>query len=376
MGENDKKKMTYAATGVNYDEMDPFKRLALEAALSTAKNLEKFGFKEVTESRGESAYVIDVGPFMLAFVEEGLGTKNKVAEEMMYLARVMNGLAGKTYHDNIMQCNFAMAANDLSTVGADPFVSMLHLAVGDSKFFTNKKRSEDIVSGHAQACNIAGCAWGGGESPMLRDIIFPGTAVYAGSATGIIKPKENLLLGSRIEDGDVIIIIPSSGIHANGLTLARDLAETLPRGYLTELPSGITYGEALLKPTTIYAPLINECAPLLHYAVNITGHGWRKFMRAQQSFTYVIHSIPELPEIFRFIQKYGNVSNREAYGNLNMGAGYALFTSRENAGKVLGAARDLGFGALKAGFVEKSNEKSVYIDPLNLKFKADELNVR
>jgi len=98
---------------------------------------------------------------------------------------------------------------------------MMHLAAGTSKYFTNERRSRDIVEGHADACNISGCAWGGGESPTLRDIIYPGTAVFAGSATGIINPKSNLLLGSRVEVNDAIIFASSSGIHANGLTLAQ-----------------------------------------------------------------------------------------------------------------------------------------------------------
>jgi len=117
MNKGTRSEMTYSATGVNYEEMDPFKRLALQAAIPTAENLRRHGFKEIAESRGESAYVVDVGPFLLVFVEEGLGTKNKVAEDMMSIARAMYGPAGETYHRKIMQCNLAMAVNDLSTVG-------------------------------------------------------------------------------------------------------------------------------------------------------------------------------------------------------------------------------------------------------------------
>jgi phosphoribosylformylglycinamidine cyclo-ligase len=369
-------KMTYAGSGVDYDAMDPFKRRMLEAALPTAANLARHGFEEVTESRGESAYVVDVGPFMLAFVEEGLGTKNKVAEAMAHLARSMRGLTGETFSDNIAQCNLAMQVNDLSTVGAAPFVSMLHTAAGTSGWFADEKRNDDIAVGHAAACDIAGCAWGGGESPTLRDIIFPGTAVFAGSSTGVINPKSNLLLGSRIRAGDVIIIIRSSGIHANGLTLCRDIEAILPKGYLTELPSGITYGEALLEPTVIYSPLINACAPLLHYAVNITGHGWRKLMRARQSFRYVINNVPMPQEIFTFIQRHGNVSDREAYGNLNMGAGYAFFASPEQEHGILRTAEALEFDAMTAGYVEEGEGRSVVIKPLDLEYNANELKVR
>ncbi|EKE11016.1 MAG: hypothetical protein ACD_15C00153G0001 [uncultured bacterium] len=376
MEEKMKDSMTYAGTGVDYAAMDPFKRRMLDAALPTAANLDQYGFTEIAESRGESAYVVDVGPFMLAFVEEGLGTKNIVAEEMAHLARAMQGLTGRTYHDGIMQCNLAMQVNDLSTVGAAPFVSMLHVAAGNAKWFTDERKNDDIAMGHAAACNITGCVWGGGESPTLRDIIFPNTAVFAGSSTGVINPKSNLLLGSRIQKGDSIIFVYSSGIHANGLTLTRDIAEILPRGYLTELPSGVTYGEALLEPTTIYSPLVNACASMLHYAVNITGHGWRKLMRAQQIFHYVIDTVPIAPELFQFIQEHGGVSNREAYGNLNMGVGYAFFAPQKHVQSILQIADSLGYGADEAGYVESGNSRKVIIDPLDIVYDADELKVR
>lgn len=370
------KGMTYTGTGVDYGAMDPYKLKMLEKALPTAKNLIQHGFREVTESRGESAYVVDVGPFLLAFVEEGLGTKNIVAEQMMQIGRYLFGLTGTTYHENIMHCNLAMQVNDLSTVGAAPFVSMLHTAAGNSKWFSNEKRNGDIATGQAEACDIAGCAWGGGESPTLRDIIFPGTAVYAGSCAGVINPKENLLLGSRVEHGNRIIVFRSSGVHANGYTLARDLEEKLPKGYMTELPSGQTYGEALLERTIIYAPLVNACASLVNYAINITGHGWRKLMRAQQPFRYVIKNLPVPQEIFTFIQKHGNVSDREAYGNLNMGGGYAFIVSDKNVAKIMQIAAQLGFDGIEAGYVESSDSRSVYLEPLNLNYMADELKVR
>ena len=377
MGQPQEEGMTYAGTsGVDYEAMDPYKRTMLKAALPTAANLTRLGFVEIPESRGESAYVVDVGPFLLAFVEEGLGTKNKVAEAMAYISRALYGLTGKTYHGKIMHCNLAMQVNDLSTVGADPFVSMLHTAAGTSKWFTDEKRNEDIADGQAEACNITGCAWGGGESPTLRDIIFPGTAVFAGSSAGIINPKENLLLGSRIKEGNAIVVFRSSGIHANGLTLARDIEEKLAKGYMTELPSGMTYGEALLEETIIYSPLVRACASLINYAVNITGHGWRKLMRAQQNFRYVVKNLPVPQEIFTFMQSSGNVSDREAYGNLNMGAGYAFFVPQENVERVLQVAAELGFEAMVAGYVEESDGRSVYLEPLNLNYDADELKVR
>ncbi|HBP00938.1 MAG: Phosphoribosylaminoimidazole (AIR) synthetase [Candidatus Moranbacteria bacterium GW2011_GWE1_49_15] len=370
MSEQLEQGMTYAGTGINYKEMDPFKRKALGRALRTRRNLERLGFKVVEESYGESAIVIDVGPFYLVVVEEGLGTKNLVAE-------AMEEISGEACHGLVAQCNFAMASNDLSTVGATPFLAMLHLAVGNAKWLADKERTDALVDGYGDACDEAGCTWGGGETPTLRDIVNPSSAVFANCCIGAIMDKDNLLLGSRIEHGDAIILVESSGIHANGLTLARDIRAKLPEGYAAKLPSGRKYGEVLLDPTIIYAPLVDACAHLLHYAVNITGHGWRKLMRAKQNFTYVVEKLPEVPEIFRFMQEHGPVDDREAYGNLNMGAGFALYASPRHADEIVQIAQGLGLKALTAGYVFESERRQVVIGPLdNLTYDEEELKVR
>ena len=199
---------------------------------------------------------------------------------------------------------------------------------------------------------------------------------------GIIEPKSRLIRGN-IQHGDAIILIESSGIHANGLTLARAIAEKLPDDYLTRLPNGRTYGETLLDPTLIYVPLIEDCLNRgieIHYAVNITGHGWRKLMRATQPFAYVIEHLPKQQLIFDFIQKYGPVDDREAYGNLNMGAGFALYVPESEVQKVWTVFQSYGhsypFGAVYAGHIEESREKKVIIKPKGLEYGGVTLGVR
>ena len=93
-------------------------------------------------------------------------------------------------------------------------------------------------------------AWGGGETPALAGIVEAGRIDLAASCTGLVNPKERLSLGDKLGPGDAIVLLASSGIHANGLSLARKLAERLPQGYLTEVAPGLGYGEALLAPTT------------------------------------------------------------------------------------------------------------------------------
>jgi len=375
------KGITYAGTGVDYSAMDPFKREAQFAAVQTrgAQNLIRYGMREVTPSRGESAYLIETKDSYLAHVEEGLGTKNKVAAAMY-------ALTGKSYYDQIAQDTVAMIANDVIPLGALPLSVAMHLAVGDSKWFDDKQRSDDLIRGWKRACDLSCCVWSGGETPTLKDVVLPDSEVLSGSAMGIINPKSCRIQGD-IQDGDAIILIESSGIHANGLTLAREIAGKLPEGYLTELPNGRTYGETLLDPTLIYVPIIAILQQLnihVHYAVNITGHGWRKLMRASAPFTYIIETLPNQLPIFDFIQKYGPVDDREAYGNLNMGAGFALYVSQEVVSLVLRAINnDLPvleseqyFHAFVAGHIQKSDRKRVVIRPKNLEYDGSELQVR
>jgi len=365
-------KMTYAGVGVDYEAMDPFKRLAQLVGQKTAKNILRLGFSEVEMSRGESAYLMDAGDHFVAHVEEGLGTKNLVADAMYRLT-------GESYYDRIAQCTVAMIVNDMITLGALPLSVAMHLAVGVSSWFSDEKRGSDLIDGWEKACELARCTWGGGETPTLRGIVHVDAAVLSGSAVGVVKPKRRLINGASIQHGDAIVIIGSSGIHANGLTLAREIAGKLPNGYLTKLSDGRIYGEALLDPTMIYVPLIEDCfnkGVEIHYAVNITGHGWRKLMRAAQPFAYIIDQIPVPHPVFSFIQEHGPVDDKEAYANLNMGAGFALYVRESDVRKVLAIASLLGMSALRAGYVESSKVKKVIINPLGLEYLGPTLGVR
>jgi len=376
--------LTYAGVGVDYDAMDPFKRMAQLAGRETAGNIAQRNggeFKELEASRGESAYLIEATKSYFAHVEEGLGTKNLVADAMYGLT----GMFGtpKSYYDHIAQDTVAMIVNDIITLGALPLSVAMHLAVGASSWFDDQVRCQDLVNGWKHACNLARYVWGGGETPTLKGVVVPEAVVLSGSAMGLVKPKERLIKAENIRHGDAIIIIESSGIHANGLTLAREIASWLPDGYLTKLSDGRAYGEALLDPTCIYVPVIDECQKHginIHYAVNITGHGWRKLMRAPQSFAYVIESLPRQLPIFDFIQKHGPVDNREAYGNLNMGAGFALYVDESDVERIF-ALLKLGlwpgnFSMVFAGHVEKSDVKKVLIKPKGLEYLGSTLGVR
>jgi phosphoribosylformylglycinamidine cyclo-ligase len=364
-------RMTYAGSGVDYGALDPFKRRAQAAGRSTAAVLRRLGVSEVEMSRGESAYLVETPDSFLAHVEEGLGTKNLVADAMYRL------VPARSFYDHVAQDTVAMIVNDMITLGALPLAVAMHLGVGSSEWFADDRRAGDLVDGWRRACELARCAWGGGETPTLSGIVEPSTVVLAGSAIGIVRPKERLIR-ANIQAGDAIVLFESSGIHANGLTLARAVAERAPNGYLT-LAGTRPYGEALLDPTHIYVGVIEDClnrAVDIHYAVNITGHGWRKLMRAPAPFAYVIDSIPTPQPVFDFIQSIGNVDDDEAYGNFNMGAGFAIYVPEKDVATVLDVARPFPFKAFRAGQVEKSATRRLVITPKGLEYSASTLAVR
>ncbi len=365
-----KGKLTYKKSGVNYKTIDYLKRIAQASGEKTVNNL-TLNYKEVSQSRGESAHVVNAGEYYFASVIEGLGTKSLVADEMYKLT-------GKTYYDSLAYDTVAMIVNDLITVGAKPLTVMAYWAAGSSDWFKDKKRIDDLVTGWTKASNDSGVVWGGGETPVLSEIINKDAIDLAGSCFGIINPKKNLCLGEKLQTGDRIILFESSGVHANGLTLARKIAESLPKGYLTKIDEEKTYGEALLIPTVIYAKLIEDLLKNntdIHYMVNITGHGWRKLMRHKKDLTYRITDLPPVPEILKFIVKQGKLDDKEAYGNLNMGAGFAIFVPAKEVSQVLNMTKKLEVKAYNAGVVEMG-EKKVIIEPKNIIFEKQSLQVR
>jgi phosphoribosylformylglycinamidine cyclo-ligase len=234
------------------------------------------------------------------------------------------------------------------------------------------------VAGWKRACEVCSVAWGGGETPALAGIVEEGRIDLAASCTGLINPKERLSVGDQLGAGDAIILLESSGIHANGLSLARKLVERLPQGYLTEIAPGLTYGEALLAPTVLYSPVTEalwKAGVAPRYCANITGHGWRKLLRHPSELTYRIHTVPPVTPVLKFIQEQAKQDDREAYSTLNMGAGFAIFVKAEDAERTVEIARAQGIAAWHAGTVE-AGPKRLLIEPLGIEFGNDDLQLR
>src|SRR6185437_4532441 len=168
--------LSYGAAGVDYDVIDPLKLAAQRAAASTGRHLDARGFSEVEASRGESAYVVDVGPFYLASIVECLGSKVLVAD-------AVEQLTGKSAYAAIAQDTIAMAVNDIVTVGATPLVVQAYWAAGASQWFADGDRSQALVAGWKAACDHCGIAWGGGETPALAGVVESGRIDLAASCT-------------------------------------------------------------------------------------------------------------------------------------------------------------------------------------------------
>lgn len=363
------KKLSYHAM-VDYQTADPAKILAQKQGKATSGNM-PFGYMEVEGTRGESAYVFDMGDMYGALVQEGLGSKSLIAQSIY-------NAGGKSYFADIAQDTVATFINDLVSVGATPVVTNAYWSSSSYKWLSDHKLTEDLIMGWKAACDKAHVTWGGGETQSLNGIVVDGVLELAGSAFGVIKDKSRLVSDTKLKAGDSILIVESSGVHANGITLIRQMAESLPDGYNTRLPSGKSFGESALTPTHLYAELVGglfDAGLDVHYLSNITGHGWRKIMRGRPEFTYRMTAIPPVDEIFNFIAEQNDDDPTEMYGNYNMGAGYAVYLPADQAEKAKAVSEGLGLKAWIAGTVE-AGPKQVIIEPLDITFAGETLEVR
>ena len=368
---------------VDYSKLDPLKRLALEIFEETFSYPERLGIKLLPQSVGLTAPVFDfsgigdndflvVGPTV-----EGLGTKNLIADEMYReiaeKKRIVDRMKTIRLYRCIGQCTAAMAVNDTLAVGADPFAYSDIIACGNSSYFEDEERTRELLMGYRIAADIGKFAIPQGETPELRSIINEETLDLAGACLGLVRPKSRLITGEKIEEGDVIYGLSSSGIHANGITKARKIAEKLPDGFFTELSNGKTLGEELLTPTHIYSRTVMELFEFMDikFLQPITGHGWRKIMRARKPFTYVIENVPEPPLIFQELIGFGkdlgfDVSDEENYQVWNMGVGYIIIAKeRDFVDTIRKITKRYNIEAYELGYVKKG-ERKVIIKPKNI----------
>ncbi len=361
---------SYRAAGVDYDALDAAKRLAMTKALATSSLLAAAGGRALDASRGEPAFVFELDRRAFAFVVEGLGTKSIVARQVLE-AQGINRF-GEVAYDAV-----AAIVNDLCCVGALPLVVNAYFATGASEWYEESERAAALLEGWRRACADASCAWGGGESPSLPGLLGEREIELAGAAVGVVPEGRSPILGEELQAGDEIVLVASSGLHANGASLARLLAGGLPDGYATELQSGVTLGEALLEPSVMYVPLVSALLRSelqLTYLSHVTGHGLLKLMRPAKPLTYRIERLPEVPEVLGFLVAQAGLDAHAAYSTFNMGSGYALYCAAGEGAAIVRIAESLGLSALVAGRVEEG-PRQVILEPVDVRFDGGELEL-
>jgi phosphoribosylformylglycinamidine cyclo-ligase len=358
----------YGAAGVDYEALDAGKREALTAALATSPLLEQRGGRALDQSRGAPAFLFELGAQTLAFVLEGLGTKSIVARQ------VAQELGVDRFAD-VAYDTVAAIVNDLCCVGALPLVVNAYFATGSSAWYDDRERHARLLEGWRDACVDAGATWGGGESPSLPALVSADEVELAGSAIGLVPNAP--ILGDHLAAGDEIVFVASSGLHANGASLARMIAARLSEGYHATLPSGRSFGEALLDRSVIYARLVGSLLDSgleVHYLSHITGHGLLKLMRPARELSYQIDALPDVPEVLSFLVEQAGLSPRAAYSTFNMGCGLAVYCAAGAGTEVVRLASELGLRAQVAGAVEPGPRR-VVLSPLDVVFESRDLDL-
>lgn len=359
----------YEKAGVDYDTLDAGKRKAIEAAAGTDDRLRAHGGEAISRSRGEPAFAFTLDDQGFAFVLECLGTKS-------VLARQYQEQTGTNLFHNIGYDAVAAIVNDLICVGALPLVVTAYFATGHASWYADAARFEALVEGWAAGCRDSAATWGGGESPSLPGLIAQEDVDIAGSAVGRIPSSIAPILGDDLRAGDDIVLVASTGLHANGASLIRQVAKDSGEGLETKLPSGRTLGEASLDASAIYVSLVRELIDAgvsVSYLSHITGHGLRKLMRPARDFTFRITSLLEVPEVLTYVSDRLGFSPEDSYGTFNMGAGFAVYAP--DGERVVSVAEKVGLRAEVCGRVEEGPRR-VVLEPVGVTFESDTLSLR
>jgi len=295
---------------------------------------------------GYFANVIDVGGIGLAICTDGVGSKSIIAQMM-------------NRYDTIGIDCVAMNVNDAICVGARPISMVDYIAI--------EKADAEILGaiaiGLTEGAKQAGISISGGEIAPLKDVVRGFDLV--GMAVGIV-PLDRIITGRDLVPGDVVIGFESSGIHSNGLTLARHVfferAKLSIEHVFPEL--GIPLGEELLRPTLIYVPEILDVIKNIRAVkalINITGDGLLNLPRVDAKVGFLIDDLPPVPRIFRLIQQYGDVDNSEMFEVYNIGVGFCVLVAEDDADPVLSILQRHGRRARVIGRVIEDEGKGVHL---------------
>lgn len=328
--------------------------VSLEAGYESVELIKKHVAKTknigVISGIGGFGGMFDIGKYgykqpILVSGTDGVGTKLEIAKHL--------GIYNTIGIDLV-----AMCVNDILAVGAKPLYFLDYIAVAKNE----PKQIEQLVAGICDGLNLCDCALIGGETAEMPSVYPSGGFDLAGFVTGAVE-KDKIIDGSKVEVGNILIGLPSSGVHSNGYSLVRKIVADNNLDYnkcYEELDSKKTLGEVLLEPTKIY---VSEVLSLMEsVSVNgvahITGGGFiENIPRALNGLGFSVNSntIPNLP-IFDFLKKYGKLGKNEMYNYFNMGIGMVLVIKSEDKTKVLEHFEKIGHSAYIIG--EVTNERA------------------
>jgi phosphoribosylformylglycinamidine cyclo-ligase len=310
--------MTYKDSGVDIGRGNSFVEKIAPIVKSTFNN------RVITDLGGFSALYSGTFPGIrdpvLVSGTDGVGTKIRIAQMM-------------NRHDTIGIDAVAMCVNDILTSGATPLFFLDYIACGS----LNEVVLVEVVKGIAEGCRIAGCCLVGGETAEHPSVMKPDDYDIAGFSVGVVE-REKIINGKDIGKGDILIGLPSSGIHSNGFSLIRKLLLEIKKYSLMMKIEEYdeTLGSILLKPTRIYTGGILNCIQSgveIKGIVHITGGGFYENIPRilpDRGAVRIFRDSFEIPPIFNFIQREGSIAEREMFTTFNMGIGMIIVVSENN----------------------------------------------
>ncbi len=341
----EKEALTYRAAGVDIDAGDE--------VVERIKPLVKRTYRpEVMAGLGGFGALFELaGRYrepVLVSGTDGVGTKLKLAQQL-------------NRHDTIGIDLVAMCVNDVLVQGAESLFFLDYFATGKLDIETTVA----VVGGIAKGCELAGCALIGGETAEMPDMYPAGEYDLAGFAVGAVE-KANLIDGSKVQAGDAIVGIASSGAHSNGYSLIRKIVALAGSPFDLDL-GGVKLGDALLAPTAIYVqPILKLLSQqAVHGMAHITGGGLKE---------NIIRVVPDdlgialdsaswrLPPLFEWLKREGNVARDEMFRTFNCGIGYTLIVAKDAADSTIAALAKLGLNAVTIGeIVSARGDERVHI---------------
>ncbi|MBU4220336.1 MAG: phosphoribosylformylglycinamidine cyclo-ligase [Euryarchaeota archaeon] len=328
--------LTYAKSGVNIE-----KENKAIAALAKQLTYKRTGMGAPITDVGHYAGLIDFGEYALALTTDGVGSKVIIANEM------------KRWNTVGIDC-IAMNVNDLLAMGIEPLAFVDYIAISEP----NDEIMRQIGEGLAKGAEMSRMTIVGGETATLPDVIKGFD--LAGTCLGMVK-KDRIITGERIKPGDAVVGLPSAGVHSNGYSLVRRIIHDAGYSYRDPFPynKDTTIGDELLIPTMIYMEVLDAVNSFdIHGLAHITGSGLMKLHRVTKFGFDISDPLPPQP-IFRFLQEKGDVEDLEMYKTFNMGMGFVVVLSHDEAKE---AAKKMG-GKIVGEIVEEG----IFVKELEIK---------